>query len=1289
MSIRILYTADWHIGTPKSPYKDGINIRSQDTLNCLDEMIRVAAAEKPDYSLVSGDIFDKAEIGQGRGHKEVLQARHYILGLSKNSGQVIVMRGTPNHDSQEAFEELAAHFEHIPNVHIVMTPGVLSFGSLDVAILPGFDRGAFRASHPGLSKDEENEVFTQEISNIVMGLRAQCRPDVPAVLMSHYTVPGSNTESGQLMMLTQFEPVIPVNALKAANYDLVALGHIHRPQRVPGIQNCFYSGAINSMNFGDEGQERGFWIHEHDTPWDTWNWESRFFRTPYREFITLHFTETDVAAINLGHLDEVALNHWRWDGAVQGKMVRIRYSCPADQAKAYRMKESLVEKTLLEDGALMLWDNLPENISEFANKEELAETTDPEVNLIRYLEEKQIDQEKIQDLVLKARGIIAQAEASRTAVVNTGRFEPIEISVKNYRNYEEQTFNFRDITFCTINGQNGAGKSSLFMDAVMDCLFEEPREGFTSIDGKSPWLRNDEAVKKGFIIFTFCIGGNVYRVTRSRARSGKGTLNVSQFIDGDWEDRSKERFADTQKEILNILGMDSFTFKSCALIMQDQYGIFLQAKPEERVEVLSTLLCLGIYQAMEKIADEKRKTASDKSRRLDAEIEMHDNTIRSIGDPREELEACSMELEILESRQKEKIAERDKNKLLLAQQKEAQERRRKLSNSVADLTVRKMVAEESKVAQQKILESNLELLSAKDQIEAAVSRYNVLSENERELSQKVALHAGKVKEARTSSQEAEAEQTYLAGLQAEARELKAQRDALQPTAEDNRTRAKAQEYEKYRELYQHSKELQAAHQAAVSKRDQVIHEYEKKRANMEGQIAVLRKERTDLERRTQLLENSGCPDLNNARCRFLSDALEAREKIPGNEKDINELEQKLNAILEESQKKYKEAYEDIESVGFDPQILEAYRKKMDELSDAPQALIDLDAREKQIAVIEAKLEAVEGNIDNAKKKLSEAKLRAEMAKKEAEQSADIQTRYDDLIKELDILRPMLERERQIPIAEERVKTATARIGELTEEISRLDGEIREIKKELSEEAVNVYDAEKLNVILAELDKELERLTSQMKDKQMRIGSLQSKAEQAEKLRSEVFALSKQHIEAAVEATDYETLKAAFSQSGIPHQIIRSIIPQITDTANSILGQMTGGKMGVEFHLERMQKNGKEKTSLDVFVDEYGKAPLPYLSKSGGEKVKSSLAVILALAEVKSSLAGMQMGMLFIDEPPFLDADGTQAYCDALETIWQRYPGTKLMAITHDDSFKARFPQSVDVVKTDNGSKVVC
>lgn len=189
--------------------------------------------------------------------------------------------------------------------------------------------------------------------------------------------------------------------------------------------------------------------------------------------------------------------------------------------------------------------------------------------------------------MLKARPIIAEAEASNSKTANSGAFEPVEIVVKNYRNYEEETFNFEDITFCTINGQNGAGKSSLFMDAIIDCLYEEPREGVIKDDsGKAPWLRNDESVRSGSIMFTFRIGEKKYRVTRTRARSGKGTLNISQFIENEWQDCSKERYNDTQQEILNILGMDSFTFKSCALIMQDQYGLFLQAKPEERVEVL-------------------------------------------------------------------------------------------------------------------------------------------------------------------------------------------------------------------------------------------------------------------------------------------------------------------------------------------------------------------------------------------------------------------------------------------------------------------------------------------------------------------------------------------------------------------------------------------------------------------------------------------------------------------------------------------------------------------------------
>lgn len=686
--MKILHTADWHIGNFRSPMRNGVNLRSEDTKRCLDELVRVAKAEQPDFSLISGDVFHVGRLWSDRCCEEIITAIHYIRELAAASKYVVVMRGTPNHDGEGQFNVLSEMFADCHNVHIVTTPQVLTFEEADIAVLPGFDRGVFRAKFPGLSKEEENEVFTQELSNILLGLKAQCRPEKTSVLMAHYTVPGCNTESGQTMLLTQFEPIIPQEALLAAGYDLVALGHIHRPQRILS-QNWYYAGATNAMNFNDEGQERGFWIHQLPAS-DVW--EHTFYNTPIREFITFDFTDTDVTAINLGHIDEVASYFWRYNGSVKDKIVRIHYTCSADKDKAFKLNRAALEKTLLDDGAFMVWEILPDKIEESANRTELANATDPEGNLIKYLEEKQMVPEKIQELVMLARPIIAEAEASMPTAANTGTFEPVEISVKNYRNYKDETFSFENITFCTINGQNGAGKSSLFMDAIIDCLYEEPREGSIKDDsGKSPWLRNDEDARSGSIMFTFRIGKKTYRVTRTRARSGKGTLNISQFADGEWLDCSKERHNDTQQEILNILGMDSFTFKSCALIMQDQYGLFLQAKPEARIEVLGTLLGLGVYQIMEKIAKDRESANTAESRAINQEIEIHEGTIAELGIPDYELDVCKGDLEGLEHRLKVKTDERDKYKLRLANQQAAAERRSRLLASINTLKEKRLL----------------------------------------------------------------------------------------------------------------------------------------------------------------------------------------------------------------------------------------------------------------------------------------------------------------------------------------------------------------------------------------------------------------------------------------------------------------------------------------------------------------------------------------------------------------------------------------------------------------------
>lgn len=54
--MKILHTADWHIGQFKGPVVDGVNLRSQDTVKCLEYMVQVAIEEKPDIVCVSGDF---------------------------------------------------------------------------------------------------------------------------------------------------------------------------------------------------------------------------------------------------------------------------------------------------------------------------------------------------------------------------------------------------------------------------------------------------------------------------------------------------------------------------------------------------------------------------------------------------------------------------------------------------------------------------------------------------------------------------------------------------------------------------------------------------------------------------------------------------------------------------------------------------------------------------------------------------------------------------------------------------------------------------------------------------------------------------------------------------------------------------------------------------------------------------------------------------------------------------------------------------------------------------------
>ena len=178
--MKILHTGDLHLGSFPGPETDGENVRFLDICNCLDTMLTEAQQERPDIAVIAGDIFHQARVWSDRGLKEQQTAVKFLRELAAIC-PVVVMRGTPNHDSEQQFSTLANTFEASGEVKIITEPQVAkiytgAWGWVNVACVPGFDRGYYRAQHPGLSSEEENEVFTKAIEDIIIGLKAKCEP---------------------------------------------------------------------------------------------------------------------------------------------------------------------------------------------------------------------------------------------------------------------------------------------------------------------------------------------------------------------------------------------------------------------------------------------------------------------------------------------------------------------------------------------------------------------------------------------------------------------------------------------------------------------------------------------------------------------------------------------------------------------------------------------------------------------------------------------------------------------------------------------------------------------------------------------------------------------------------------------------------------------------------------------------------------------------------------------------------------------------------------------------------
>jgi exonuclease SbcD len=65
-------------------------------------------------------------------------------------------------------------------------------------------------------------------------------------------------------MLVGRDYVLQLSVIANPAFDYVALGHMHNQQRVDHPVPVIYPGSLQTIDFGDEGQEKGFYVLELD-----------------------------------------------------------------------------------------------------------------------------------------------------------------------------------------------------------------------------------------------------------------------------------------------------------------------------------------------------------------------------------------------------------------------------------------------------------------------------------------------------------------------------------------------------------------------------------------------------------------------------------------------------------------------------------------------------------------------------------------------------------------------------------------------------------------------------------------------------------------------------------------------------------------------------------------------------------------------------------------------------------------------------------------------------------------
>lgn len=253
ISVRFIHTADWHLGRL-------FHARhlTEDQAHVLEQLIGVIRDVRPDALIVAGDIYDRAvpppDAVRLLGHF----LREVALGLRV---PVIMIAG--NHDSPDRLG-FGAELLRLQNVHIFGLPtdpcGRVTLddghGPVHVYCLPYAEPPLVRACLGEADLTSHEHAVRASVGRI----RAAHHPGQRSILVGHAFVVGGE-ESRDSERPLSIGGADQVDAGCFEGFDYVALGHLHRPQRLADGR-IRYSGSLLKYSFSEADHRKGVHLVE-------------------------------------------------------------------------------------------------------------------------------------------------------------------------------------------------------------------------------------------------------------------------------------------------------------------------------------------------------------------------------------------------------------------------------------------------------------------------------------------------------------------------------------------------------------------------------------------------------------------------------------------------------------------------------------------------------------------------------------------------------------------------------------------------------------------------------------------------------------------------------------------------------------------------------------------------------------------------------------------------------------------------------------------------------------------